>query len=100
MSPPVDVSLQSRQAHELQSKSAMSLKETIEFWKSGIVKAEEGKYAEAIEAFLTMPEPGSRIYFNIASMYLRLGDLAAAEDVSSKIFFSVHYHLQGKRHAY
>ena len=46
------------------------------------MKAEQGKWAEAIEAFLTMPEPGSRIYFNIASMYLRLGDLAAAEDVS------------------
>lgn len=44
------------------------------------MNAEQGKWAEAIEAFLTMPEPGSRIYFNIASMYLRLGDLAAAEE--------------------
>ena len=72
----------------------MSLKETIEFWKSGIVKAEQGKWTEAIEAFLTMPEPGSRIYFNIASMYLRLGDLAAAEDVSLEFFFPLSIYLQ------
>ena len=53
------------------------------------MKAEQGKWAEAIETFLTMPEPGSRIYFNIASMYLRLGDLAAAEDVSFELWVLV-----------
>lgn len=65
----------------------MSLKETIEFWRGGVLKAEQGKWTEAIETFLMMPEPGSRIYFNIASMYLRLGDLAAAEDVSFDFSF-------------
>lgn len=60
----------------------MSLREMIEFWKDGVEKAERNQFTAAIEAFLSMQEPGARIYFNVASMQLRLGNLAAAEDVS------------------
>ena len=59
----------------------MSLKDTIEMWKIGVEKAEAGQYQEAIEAFLGMPEPGARIYFNVSSMYLRMGRLDEAERV-------------------
>lgn len=59
----------------------MSLKDTIEQWHAGVEKAEAGHYEEAIDCFTEMPEPGARIYFNIASMFLRLGNLEDAERV-------------------
>jgi len=59
----------------------MSLKETIEQWQSGVEKAEMGRYEEAVDCFTEMSEPGARIYFNIASMFLRLGNLEDAERV-------------------
>ena len=59
----------------------MSLKQMIEFWKDGVELGENERYEEAIRKFMDMPEPGSRIYFNIANMYLRLGKLAEAEEV-------------------
>lgn len=62
----------------------MSLKDTIELWKSGAEKAEAGRYQEAIETFLDMPEPGARIYFNVSSMYLRMGRLDEAEAVRDR----------------
>ena len=62
----------------------MSLKDTIEQWQAGVEKAEAGHYEEAIDCFTEMPEPGARIYFNIASMFLRLGNLADAERVKKK----------------
>ncbi len=62
----------------------MSLKDTIELWKTGAEKADAGQYQEAIDAFLEMPEPGARIYFNVASMYLRLGRLDEAERVRAR----------------
>ena len=60
----------------------MSLKETIEQWKKGVDLAEKGSHAEAIKAFLSIPEPGARIYFNICNMYIELGDVAKAEEVT------------------
>lgn len=60
----------------------MSLKEMIAHWKEGVEKASKNQYTAAIEAFLGMQEPGARIYFNVASMYLRLGNLPSAEEVS------------------
>ena len=59
----------------------MSLKEVIEIWKDGAELAVAGKYREAVDCFMEMPEPGSRIYFNIASMFFRLGNLEDAERV-------------------
>lgn len=60
----------------------MALREMIEIWKEGVEKAEKNQHNAAIETFLDMPEPGARIYFNVASLYLRLGNLNAAEEVS------------------
>ena len=59
----------------------MSLKDTIEQWAAGIDLAESGQYEEAIDRWTSMPEPGARIYFNVASMFLKLGDLENAERV-------------------
>lgn len=66
----------------------MSLKEMIEHWKTGVEMASRNQYTAAIEAFLGMQEPGARIYFNVASMYLRLGNLPDAEEV--RIFLLLH----------
>ena len=61
--------------------SNMSLRQMIEFWKEGVELGEKDRYEDAIKKFLDMPEPGARIYFNIASMYLRLGKLEEANKV-------------------
>lgn len=55
----------------------------IEYWKAGVELGENEQYHEAIRKFLDMPEPGARIYFNVANMYLRLGKLIEAEEVIS-----------------
>lgn len=57
----------------------MSLKDEVAAWQKGVDKAAEGKYDEAIACFAEMAEPGARIFFNIASMYLKLGDLRSAK---------------------
>ena len=62
----------------------MSLKETIEFWKKGVDEAEKGRHSEAIKSFMDMPEPGSRIYFNVANMYVSLGSIEEAEEVRER----------------
>lgn len=62
----------------------MSLKQMIEYWKAGVELGEKEQYQEAIRKFLDMPEPGARIHFNIANMYLRLGKLVEAEEVFLK----------------
>lgn len=53
----------------------------IEFWKKGADEAQQGRHSEAIKSFLDMPEPGARIYFNIANMYVCLGNIEEAEKV-------------------
>lgn len=60
----------------------MSLKDTIVQWSQGVDKALDGRFEEAIEVWSGMQEPGARIYFNIASMYILLGDLENAGRVS------------------
>lgn len=47
-------------------------------------KALEGKFDEAIDIWTSMQEPGARIYFNIASMYILLGSLDSAEKVGQR----------------
>ena len=70
----------------------MSLKEMIEHWKTGVEMASRNQYTAAIESFLGMQEPGARIYFNVASMYLRLGNLPDAEEVRIGSFFTLTCH--------
>ena len=60
----------------------MSLKDTIEQWNTGVGHAEAGQYEDAVDRWTEMPEPGAKIYYNIASMFLKLGNLADAERVS------------------
>ncbi|KAL5483803.1 hypothetical protein EMCRGX_G020218 [Ephydatia muelleri] len=57
----------------------MSLKDEVAAWQKGVDRAAEAKYDEAIACFSEMAEPGARIFFNIASMYLKLGDLKNAK---------------------
>lgn len=59
----------------------MSLKDEVAAWQKGVDRAAEAKYDEAIACFSEMAEPGARIFFNIASMYLKLGDLKNAKKV-------------------
>lgn len=59
----------------------MSLKETILLWNNGVEKALNDRHEEAIDTWTEMPEPGARIYYNIASMFVKLGDLENAERV-------------------
>ena len=63
----------------------MSLRETIELWKDGVDKAKQSRYVEAIDVFMSIPDfhVGARIYFNICNMYIELGDVAKAEEVTA-----------------
>ena len=47
-------------------------------------KALEGKFQEAVDIWTGMQEPGARIYFNIASMHILLGNLEEAETVRDR----------------
>ena len=62
----------------------MSLKEKVELWQSGVANAAVGKFEDAVDSFTEIPEPSARIYFNISSAFLRLGDLENAERVREK----------------
>lgn len=59
----------------------MSLKEKVVLWQAGVENAAAGKFEEAVDNFTEIPEPSARIYFNIASAFLRLGNLEDAERV-------------------
>jgi hypothetical protein len=62
----------------------MSLKEQVVSWQSGVENALAGKFEDAVDNFTEIPEPSARIFFNIASAFLRLGNLEDAERVSAK----------------
>lgn len=64
------------------NKTKMSLKDTIVQWSEGVDLALSGKSKEAIAVWSAMQEPGARIYFSIASMYVVLGSIENAEKVS------------------
>ncbi|XP_064396169.1 neutrophil cytosol factor 2-like isoform X2 [Halichondria panicea] len=88
----------------------MSLKDTIEQWSAGIAYAEAGQYDEAVDKWTEMAEPGAKIHFNVASMFLKLGDLENAErnlelSVKKDPHLALSYfqkgciHLQKSRHS-
>lgn len=62
----------------------MSLKEKVVLWQSGVENATAGKFEDAVDNFTEIPEPSARIYFNIASAFLRLGNLEDAERVRDR----------------
>ncbi|CAI8022822.1 Neutrophil cytosol factor 2 [Geodia barretti] len=57
----------------------MSLKEMVVLWQAGVENAEAGRFEEAVDNFTEIPEPSARIFFNIASAFLRQGNLEDAE---------------------
>ena len=59
----------------------MSLKETIIYWNSGVEAALAGNLDQAINEWQSMPDPGAKIYYNIASMHLKQGQLGKAIQV-------------------
>lgn len=62
----------------------MSLKEKVVLWQAGVENAVAGKFEEAVDSFTEIPEPSARIYFNISSAFLRLGNLEDAERVRDR----------------
>ena len=70
----------------------MSLKEKVVLWQAGVENAEAGKFEDAIDNFTEIPEPSSRIFFNIASAFLRQGNLEDAERVSPTHLLSIYIH--------
>lgn len=62
----------------------MSLKEKVVLWQAGVENAVAGKFDEAVDSFTEIPEPSARIYFNISSAFLRLGNLEDAERVRDR----------------
>lgn len=60
----------------------MSMKETLIYWAEGVDKADSGDNAGAMEQFSYIVEPFARIYYNMAAMQLRLGNINQAEKVS------------------
>ena len=56
----------------------MSLKETIILWNSGVEAALAGNFDQAISEWISMPEPGAKIYYNIACMRSKQGQLDQA----------------------
>ena len=67
----------------------MSLRETIELWKDGVEKAEKGLHREAVDVFLSIPEPGARIYFNVANMCLSLNSIVESAKVGGHLYFII-----------
>ena len=67
----------------------MSLKDMIEYWNLGVEHALQGSYQEALDVFTEISEPGARIYFNMSSAFLRLGNLEQAEKASGSVCASL-----------
>lgn len=56
----------------------MSLKDTIISWNNGVEAAIAGNLDQAISEWKGMAEPGAKIYYNMASMHLKKGQLDEA----------------------
>ena len=59
----------------------MSLKDKVVSWQAGVECALAEKFEDAVDKFTEIPEPSARIFFNISSAFLRLGNLEDAERV-------------------
>ena len=62
----------------------MSLKDKVVSWQAGVECALAEKFEDAVDKFTEIPEPSARIFFNVASAFLRLGNLEDAERVRKK----------------
>ena len=63
----------------------MSMKENLVFWAEGVEKADKGDNAGALEHFSYITEPFARIYYNMAAIQLRQGNINQAEKVNRRI---------------
>jgi len=57
------------------------MKENIMYWAEGVERAESGDNARALERFAYITEPFARIFYNMAAIHLRLGNINQAEKV-------------------
>jgi len=57
------------------------MKENIIYWSEGVERAEIGDNAGALERFSYITEPFARIFYNMAAIQLRLGNINQAEKV-------------------
>ncbi|XP_070602399.1 neutrophil cytosol factor 2 [Erythrolamprus reginae] len=57
----------------------MSLVETIQLWSEGVSAADRKDWAAALEAFMAVQNPSSKICFNIGCIYLIMRNLEEAQ---------------------
>uniref|UniRef100_A0A673CAI0 SH3 domain-containing protein n=1 Tax=Sphaeramia orbicularis TaxID=375764 RepID=A0A673CAI0_9TELE len=57
----------------------MTFVETLRQWDQAVSFADRQDFAEALRVFLAIPEPNSKIYFDIGCLHLQKQDLDAAE---------------------
>uniref|UniRef100_UPI00398E8E77 neutrophil cytosol factor 2 n=1 Tax=Pristiophorus japonicus TaxID=55135 RepID=UPI00398E8E77 len=62
----------------------MSLTDTIRLWNEGITAADQQEWVTALDTFTAIPEPSSKICFNIGCLHLLLGELNKAERAFDK----------------
>lgn len=68
---------------------AMSLVETIRLWSEGVSAADRKDWAAALEAFMSVQNPSSKICFNIGCVHLIMRNLEEAQKVSDWILKSL-----------
>ncbi|XP_008112920.2 neutrophil cytosol factor 2 [Anolis carolinensis] len=66
-------------APELDSSLAMALVETIRLWSEGVSAADHKDWPAALSAFTSVPNPSSKICFNIGCTHLVMGNLDEAQ---------------------
>lgn len=59
----------------------MSFVDTLRQWDEAITCADRQNLSDALQTFLAIQEPNSKIYFNIGCLHLISQDLDAAEKV-------------------
>lgn len=59
----------------------MSFLDTLRQWDNACTVADGQDFSEALQIFLSIQEPNSKIYFNIGCLHLLNEDLSAAEKV-------------------
>lgn len=62
----------------------MSFLDTLKQWDKASTVADRQEFSEALEIFLSIEEPNSKIYFNIGCLHLLNEDLRDAEKVNFK----------------
>lgn len=64
----------------------MSLAEAISLWNEGVLAADKKDWKGALDAFIAIQDPHSRICFNIGCIHTILENMLEAEKVSGGAF--------------